>query len=197
MSSTRSQVSAKDHGLPTGYRDVIRVAWNEAKLGGACYCRQVKGAFSVAVVIHHGRAFDDSRYDYDAGMRFVENCRRQLQRRGAQIDLFLFQLENPSGRYRLFPFEKNDLDRIILQAQIVADRLPRDRWDATQDADWERVVYNGDRIEMWEKGVERSGRLYRVREGGWTSIQMNASYFDEITYVGVRRGAMLYAGFAA
>jgi len=197
MSSTAPHAATQTKGLPVGYRSLIRTAWNKSSLAGPCYCRQVKGAFFVAVVVHHGKAFDESCCDYDAGMRFVDTCRRQLEKRGALLDLFLFQLDNPHGRYRRFPFERSDLDRLVLKAQIAADRLPKDEWGVTRAADWEGVVYNGDRIEMWEKGVERSGRLYRVREGGWTSIHANASYFDEITYVGARRGAMLYAGFAA
>ncbi len=196
MCSQRPKGPAKGHGLSASYRNVIRSTWREVGLRGPCHCRQVQGAFSRAVVVHHGRTFDTSRYDYDEGMRFVEACRKRLRKSGAVLDLFLFQLEDAHSRYRRFPLERSDLDRLILKAQVVADRLPKNEWSVTKSADWEGVFYNGDRIEMWEKSVERSGRLCRVREGGWTSIQSTASYFDEVTYVGAQRGAMLYAGFS-
>ena len=43
--------------------------------------------------------------------------------------------------------------------------------------------------------MQRSVKLYRVVEGGWTSIHSSASHYEDVTYVGTMRGAMLYAGY--
>jgi hypothetical protein len=155
----------------------------------------VKGAHSSVVIVHHGRDYEATGVDYELAQRFVETCRTRLRKARIDPEAFLFMLDNAPGRARKWHFAQNDLERLLKAAYVVADQLPKDQWSELPSAGWEGVYYNGDRIEMWELSVQRRGALWRVVEGGWTSTHLSASHFEEVTYVGARRGALLYSRY--
>lgn len=157
-----------------------------------CYLRRVQGAYRDVWVVHHGRSFELLHEELDSYQAFATRCRKALRRVGVRSDHAFFQVDHGEVWYGVLHFE---LPRVLREAHIAADRMPKGRWARANRGDWQGVFYNGDRIEMWETTVQRRGTLYRVVEGGWTSIQPGASHFEEVTYVGARCGAVLYAGF--
>lgn len=180
--------------MPTLQR-IVRGVWHGTLLPGRCYVRFVRGAYRAVALVHHGKGFDLEDYDPDLSAAFIRACRNTLGLAQPCDREVVFQLENPHGLARAYPFARSALERILLHAYVHADRLPRAEWEALPRDGWQGVFYNGDRIEMWERYVERRGRLYRVREGWWNSIQPSAAYHEEISYIGARRGAMLSAGY--
>ncbi|MDY0002135.1 MAG: hypothetical protein RBU30_12630 [Polyangia bacterium] len=161
---------------------IVRSIWDETKLTGHLYCRRAPGAYQDAWIIHHGK--NEPEGTDTAKRRFVARCRKALVKEGLDRDVLIFQLED---------YFRSDLNGLLRMAWIAADRIPQAEWPDGQG--WKPVCCTGDSVEMWDKAVERKGKVYRVIIGSYDTWRLDSNYRDKVMYVGGRRGAMVYSDF--
>ena len=149
----------------------------------------------------------------------LDRFRKALDRAGFESKWFLFEIGvdwADRRRFGRFPLVHDPLARMERMAVVGGDRIPEKEWkkygaqgerqthgvgDARRDCEesgeqeWDPVCGTGDRIEMWERVVERMGEVYRVRTTSWSSVSFGADSSDSIEYIGARWGTMLYAGY--
>ena len=162
----------------TGPQTLVREVCRQLGLRGRSFCRFVHGRSSDYWIIHHGSP-PPSWLDDDAdARRFTRRCRLALSRAGLNTKRTLFQAASRIG-----------FDKLVAQAQIEADRMPQREAKVLGRRVWVPIKYNSDRIEMWNKSLQRSGDLFRVVRGDWISVHSDKGYSEEVVYVGGRRGA--------
>ncbi|MDD5307340.1 MAG: hypothetical protein PHU25_08460 [Deltaproteobacteria bacterium] len=178
---------------PSGARQVVRRLWREALVPGRCWLCVVKGRFATALILHYQMKLKPRSPEIRRKQQFERDCRKVLGRAGFSTVL----IQPPQGApYSYYNVSRYQMPELTRQAKIEADRMSRRQWGPQDEPGWKCLFGTQDRIEMWSTSVERRGDLYRVIEGAWDSSTGPSEYREKVAYVGGRRGAMLYAGYA-